>query len=581
MHAAVAQATPMLPLSVISAGNNPRTYFDPKEMEELTASVKAQGILQPILVRPVGEGFQIVAGERRFRAATAAGLPEVPVSIRDMTDDEAEAAALIENVQRANMSPSEEAEAAARVLGTCRNDRDEAARLLGWSREVLDKRLALNNLSEKARIALNERKIKLGHAELLAAASRDVQDKALEAILTNNITVEACKEMLSKIARNMASAIFAKDDCAGCQHNSDNQAVLFGESVGRGSCTNGSCYDAKTEGELVKRRDALVDDYPKVEIVRPGQQYTVIKLKVDGQKGVGEEQAKACRACANFGAVVSATPDKLGQTFKDLCFDTVCNGKKAAEFAKAVEDAAKADAAAAAAAAASEAAPEASAAPATKDGKSKAPAAAAKTAAKAPAKAAPKTKVTIQESTRLKEYRVTEWRRIAKSELVKQPERNLVVLISLAVSSNISNVSSLKMSDGLKKLSGSDAISSFHDIGTALTLVDKLDEKGKEAMFRGLAATAMDGITEKNLCSVLTYLQVDMTAHWSLNDKFFDLLTKAEIEVMAEEVGLKAALGDKFSKVMSGKKDEIIKSLMKVDGFKYEGCVPKCMFFAA
>jgi ParB family transcriptional regulator, chromosome partitioning protein len=578
MQAAVAQATPMLPLSVISAGNNPRTYFDPQEMEELTASVKAQGILQPILVRPVGEGFQIVAGERRFRAATAAGLPEVPVSIREMTDDEAEAAALIENVQRANMSPSEEAEAAARVLGTCRNDRDEAARLLGWSREVLDKRLALNNLSEKARIALNERKIKLGHAELLAAASRDVQDKALDAILTNNITVEACKEMLSKIARNMASAIFAKDDCAGCQHNSDNQAVLFGESVGRGSCTNGSCYDAKTEGELVKRRDALVDGYPKVEIVRPGQQYTVIKLKVDGQKGVGEEQAKACRACANFGAVVSATPDKLGQTFKDLCFDTVCNGKKAAEFAKAVEEAAKADALAAAT---TEAAPEAPAATATKDGKSKPAAAGAKAATKTPAKSAPKTKVTIQESTRLKEYRVAEWRRISKSELVKQPERNLVVLISLAVSSNISNVSSMKMSDGLKKLSGSDAISSFHDIGMALTLADKLDEKGKKTMFLGLAATAMDGITEKNLCSVLTYLQVDMTAHWSLNDKFFDLLTKAEIEVMAEEVGLKTALGDKFSKVMSGKKDEIIKALMKVDGFKYEGCVPKCMFFPA
>ncbi|NEX60105.1 PRTRC system ParB family protein [Noviherbaspirillum galbum] len=576
MQAAVAQTTPMLPLSAIHAGKNPRTYFDPKEMEELTASIKAKGILQPILVRPVGDAYQIVAGERRFRAATAAGLPEIPVSIRDMTDDEAEAAALIENVQRANMSPSEEAEAAARVLGTCRNDRDEAARLLGWSREVLDKRLALNNLSEKSRTALNERKIKLGHAELLAAAPRDIQDKALDAILANGITVEACKEMLAKIARSMASAIFAKDDCAGCQHNSDNQSVLFGESVGRGSCTNGACYDKKTEEELVKRRDALVDEFPKVEIVRPGQQYTVIKLKVDGQKGVGEEQAKACRACASFGAVVSATPDKLGQTFKDLCFDTVCNSKKAAEYAKAVEEAEKQKAAEEAAAQpAATDAPEA--AKATSD-KAKV-ASTAKAGAKAPAKAAPKIKVQIQESTRLKEYRVEQWRKIAKAELVKQPQRNLVVLISLAVCSNINHVSSMKMADGLRKLSGSDVTSSFYDIGIALDLADKLDENGKKTMFLGLAATAMDGISEKNLCSVLKFLEVDMTVHWSLSDKFFELLTKSEIEVLAEEVGLKAALGDKFSKVMSGKKDEIIKALMKVDGFKYEGCVPKCMIY--
>jgi ParB family chromosome partitioning protein len=158
----------------ILPGRNPRGYFDPAEMTALEDSVKSKGVLQAILVRPRDAGrYEIVAGERRWRAARKVfgDEYEIPALVRDLDDGEADEAALIENIQRADMSPTEEAEAAAKILGRCQGDRDEASRRLGWSRTTLDKRLALMNCSERVRRALSERRIQLGHAELLAAVS--------------------------------------------------------------------------------------------------------------------------------------------------------------------------------------------------------------------------------------------------------------------------------------------------------------------------------------------------------------------------------------------------------------------------
>jgi len=151
--------------------------------------VASQGVIQPILIRPFGDAYQLVADERRYHAAKKVKGDdyEIPVLVKDMTDAEADEVSLIENVQRAQMSPTEEAVAAARVLGSCAGDHDEAPKRLGWSRATLVKRLALTNCSEAVRTALYERKIQLGHAELLAAAEKAVQDKALSAILEHNL----------------------------------------------------------------------------------------------------------------------------------------------------------------------------------------------------------------------------------------------------------------------------------------------------------------------------------------------------------------------------------------------------------
>jgi len=152
-----------LPLSKIVKGDNPRRYFDRAKHEELVASIRRRGVLQPILLRPKEGFFAIVAGERRYRASLEVYGPEgeIPVVIRDMTDQEALEAAIAENHDRDNASETEQADAAVRVLAACHGDRAEAAKRLGWSRTMFDRRLALAELSEPVKTALDERRMAL------------------------------------------------------------------------------------------------------------------------------------------------------------------------------------------------------------------------------------------------------------------------------------------------------------------------------------------------------------------------------------------------------------------------------------
>lgn len=541
----------------IVQGRNPRTYFDPAEMAELEESVRAKGVLQPLLVRPKGEQYEIVAGERRWRAVMKVhGTDyEIPVLAREMTDEEADEAALVENIQRANMSHTEEAEAAAKVLGRCNGDRDEAARRLGWTRQTLDSRLGLMNCSDSVRKALTERKIKLGHAELLAAVTKEAQDKVLEKLLAQPAlpSVAELKSMLNQIARSLDAAIFDKADCAGCQHNSAMQQALFSEAIAAGNCTNGPCYEKKTEETLLSKAESLKDEYPVVRIVRAGENFTLLKLQADGPTGVGEEQAKACRACTNFGAAISAVPDKLGKVYSDLCFDAGCNSKKVAERIKAEKAANEAP----------------KPAPSKQDGKTKTEGKAAQ-AAKTPAK--------VQDSQRVKEYRLKAWRIALRNELTANPAKNLVALIALGVCGYGNALNSSKLREVFQKISGKSA--SVGDVGEMANLLEESGEKAIELMHNGLAATAAATIFEQQVVQYLGWLGADLGRHWKLNEEYLDLLTKSEMEAVAEEIGLKAAVGEKFSKLMGGKKADIIKALLTVEGFDYTGKVPANMRWA-
>lgn len=240
-----------LPLSLIQPGGNPRRFFNPAKHEELVASIRLRGLLQPLLVRPApdGDNYLLVAGGRRFRAAVevygAEGL--VPVISREMTDQEALEAAIDENDVREDASETEQADAALRILAACQDDRAEAARRLGWSTFKLDRRLALAGLSDAVKAALDERRIKVGHAELLAAVPADKQDKALDTILSSGIDVAKTRELLQRVTQNLAAATFDKTECAGCGYNSARQRALFETHVEDGYCTNGACFALKVE----------------------------------------------------------------------------------------------------------------------------------------------------------------------------------------------------------------------------------------------------------------------------------------------------------------------------------------------
>jgi ParB/RepB/Spo0J family partition protein len=241
-----------LPLSKIRPGDNPRRYFDQAKHAELVTSIRLRGMLQPLLLRSVADSdgqYVIVAGERRFKAATEAFGPdgEVPVIIREMTDQEALEAAIDENDIREDASETEQADAALRVLAACQSDRAEAARRLGWSPSKLDRRVALANLSTTVKTALDERRIKVGHAELLAVVPSEKQDKALETILSAGLDVAKTREILMRVTQSLAAAMFDKTECTTCPFNSGSQRALFETHVDDGHCTNPGCFQLKTE----------------------------------------------------------------------------------------------------------------------------------------------------------------------------------------------------------------------------------------------------------------------------------------------------------------------------------------------
>lgn len=259
----------MLALSRMKPGANPRRYFDEKTHAEMVASLKLRGMLQPILLRPdpAEDGaYQIVAGGRRHRAALEAFGADgiVPVRILAMTDSEALEAAIDENDIRDDASETEQADAAVRVLSACQGDRAEAARRLAWSPAKLDRRLALANLAEPVKIALDQRQIKVGHAELLAAVPGDKQAKALETITTAGLDVAKTRELLMRVTQSLAAATFDKTECLTCPFNSGSQRALFETHVDDGHCTNPGCYQLKTEAaqagkNLPVRGDQLAD----------------------------------------------------------------------------------------------------------------------------------------------------------------------------------------------------------------------------------------------------------------------------------------------------------------------------------
>lgn len=244
-----------LPLSRITRGDNPRRYFDQAKHDELVASFRLRGILQPPIVRPVAgaEGtYSIVAGGRRYNAAIEAFGPDadIPVIIREMTDQEALEAAIDENDVRDDTSETEQADAAVRALAASQGDRSEAARRLAWSPAKLDRRLALANLAEPVKVALDERRIKVGHAELLAAVPADKQEKALGTILNAGLGVAKTRELLMRVTQSLVGAQFDKGECTTCPFNSASQRALFATHVDDGFCTNAGCFQLKTDAAV-------------------------------------------------------------------------------------------------------------------------------------------------------------------------------------------------------------------------------------------------------------------------------------------------------------------------------------------
>lgn len=537
-----------LPLASISAGYNPRRYFDSRKHDELVASLRLRGMLQPILVRPVretGEGYLIVAGGRRYRAALEAFGPEgeVPVIIREMTDQEALEAAIDENDVRDDASETEQADAAVRVLAACQDDRGEAARRLGWSKTKLDRRLALAGLCEPVKHALDERRIKLGHAELLAAVPADKQEKALETILASGLDVGKTRDLLMRVTQDLAHACFDKSECLACPFNSAAQRALFETHIEDGHCTNAGCFELKTQ---------------TAEMIRFEQEECAEKAARTAKASV-DDDTSGDQAEAEIDAIDDSNIDVDAADAADGGEDGVVDDDSWDSGGNSLD-----------------LRDEQAAYSANDAAKPTAPTAASDTGARKPD--TPKSPVTARSiAIRTRELREATWRTALARALAANPAHAEATTLVAAMSGTLPEIKA----ETLRGRAGLLVGASFPDLDFSekIAEVQALPEPQAATVLSAIgAAYAKDVTSFDHVADLARVFAVDLRDAWQVDKTFLERYSKEELRFIARECGLIAHIGEKaFAKLLGQKKTDLIAGMLHALGFEWAGRLPSAM----
>lgn len=238
-------STSTLPINeIIPNKDQPRKTFDEIALQELADSIKQHGVLQPLLVRPLTSGgYQLVAGERRWRASRLAELKEVPVIIRELTDTEAMEIAIIENLQREDLNPIEEAEGLQALIDKCGYTQEEVASSVGKSRPAIANSLRLLKLPEEVRQMTKQGDISAGHARALLAFDNDAMMlEGAKQIVEKKLTVRDIEKMAKRPAalQNKAKSSKKRDSFY------DEVELALSESLG----TKVKVYNGRNKGTL-------------------------------------------------------------------------------------------------------------------------------------------------------------------------------------------------------------------------------------------------------------------------------------------------------------------------------------------
>ncbi|MBU2884203.1 ParB/RepB/Spo0J family partition protein [Gilvimarinus agarilyticus] len=237
-----------LPVDLIQRGKyQPRRDMHPEALEELADSIKAQGVMQPIIVRPISEDkYEIIAGERRWRATQQAGLDKIPAVVRDVPDEAAIAMALIENIQREDLNPIEEAVALKRLQDEFELTHLEVAQAVGKSRTTVTNLLRLIALDEEVKKLLEHGDLEMGHARALLSLTADQQRQVARQIVGKGMTVRQAEALVRKIQEEQnKGTIGAKP-----QESADIKRLQneLSETLGAGVAIQ---HSAKGKGKLV------------------------------------------------------------------------------------------------------------------------------------------------------------------------------------------------------------------------------------------------------------------------------------------------------------------------------------------
>lgn len=193
-----------IPLDLLQRGRyQPRVDMREETLADLSESIKVQGVVQPIVVRPIsGDRFEIIAGERRWRASQMAGLQEIPAVVRDVSDEAAVAMALIENIQRENLNPLEEANALQRLIDEFAMTHQQAGEAVGRSRTAVSNLLRLLELSPTVKPMLETGRLEMGHARALLALPTEQQAAAASEIVAKGMSVRAAEAYIKGLQRS-------------------------------------------------------------------------------------------------------------------------------------------------------------------------------------------------------------------------------------------------------------------------------------------------------------------------------------------------------------------------------------------
>lgn len=269
---------PALALSEIhESATNPRRSFDKAALEELTESVRKHGVLQPILVRPNDQGYELVAGHRRFRAASAAGLDEIPAVVRELDDREVLEIQVVENLQREDLHPLEEAEGYRRLHEDFEYSVDELAAKVGKSKSYVYARMKLCAIAGKARELFLEGKLDASRALLIARIPvPELADQAAVELVEDD-WIQSYREAADHIQENymlrLSEAPFPANDadlvpeagpCKACPKRTGNQRELFGDVQSADVCTDPVCFRKKADTHWERQRAIAEEKGQKV-----------------------------------------------------------------------------------------------------------------------------------------------------------------------------------------------------------------------------------------------------------------------------------------------------------------------------
>lgn len=269
----------LVPLElIVPSPTNPRKHFGQHELEELAENIKAMGVLSPILIRPLADGYEIVAGERRYRASQLAKLAEIPCRIKDLTDEQAYEIQITENLQREDISPLEEADAFFQLLNQKKRKitAEEIARRVGKSLAYVYQRMKLRDLCPQGRKLVALGTLPMTYAIELARIPEEAQVSVLrnavdylpdleeeESLWNDVVLTDSLSVFKNGVRRNMldlSQAIFAfkaTPSCAACPKRTGYNKTLFNDIQEKDFCTDASCYEQKEKTHLQSELDKV------------------------------------------------------------------------------------------------------------------------------------------------------------------------------------------------------------------------------------------------------------------------------------------------------------------------------------